>query len=327
MSAADIDAETMEAAMNWFVLLASGVATADERAAFARWRCSHADHDRAWRELDDIGRIMRAGGRRMPAAVRETLLSADSRLQKRRRALKALVMAGVAIGPAAWMARGQTPLRDILADYRTGIGERHALTLADGTRLWLNTTTTVDVSFTATERRVDLLGGEIEIVTAADPAARPFLVRTREGVLRPIGTRFVVRRLDDEGDTRLYVGVGVVEVRGQAADAPAVIVGAGQKLRFSAEGSYGPDASGEAPGAWVDGMLSAESTRLGDFIRELARYRPGLLRCDPAIAGLRLTGTYPLRDTDLILAKLTQTLPVRVIYRTPYWVTVARREA
>jgi transmembrane sensor len=270
---------------------------------------------------------MRAGGRHMPAAVRETLLSAGSRLQKRRRALKALLLAGVAVGPAAWLARGHTPLRDILADYRTGIGERRALTLADGTRLWLNTATTVDVSFTATERRVALLGGEIEIVTAADPAARPFFVRTPEGVLCPIGTRFVVRRLDDEGDTRLYVSAGAVEVRGHAAGAPAVLVGTGQKLRFSTEESYGPDASGEAPGAWVDGMLSAESMRLGDFIRELARYRPGLLRCDPAITGLRLTGTYPLRDTDLILRKIAQTLPVQVIYRTPYWVTVAARGA
>ena len=35
-----------------------------------------------------------------------------------------------------------------------------------------------------------------------------------------------------------------------------------------------------------------------------ARHRPGLLRCEPSVAELRLTGTYPLKDTDLILAKL-----------------------
>jgi transmembrane sensor len=327
MNAADPDAEMMEAAMNWFVLLASGVASVEERAAFARWRLSHAGHERAWREIDDIGRIVRAGGGCMPAAVRTTLLSADGRLQRRRRALKTLLMAGVTAGPAAWLARERAPLRDVLADYRTGIGVRRALVLADGTRLWLNTATAVDVNFTVAERWVNLLGGEIEIVTAADPAARPFRVNTREGVLSPIGTRFVVRRLDDEGDTRLYVGAGAVEVRARDADVPAVLVSAGQKLRFSAGAIYGPDSSGEAPGAWVDGMLSAERMRLGDFVRELSRYRPGLLRCDPAIAGLRLTGTYPLRDTDLILGKLAQTLPVRVIYRTPYWVTVAALDA
>jgi len=76
---------------------------------------------------------------------------------------------------------------------------------------------------------------------------------------------------------------------------------------------------------WLSHVLRVEKTRLDDFISELGRYRPGLLRCDPAVAGLLISGTFQLRDTDQILRALSQTLPVDVHYRTPYWVTLTAR--
>jgi transmembrane sensor len=64
---------------------------------------------------------------------------------------------------------------------------------------------------------------------------------------------------------------------------------------------------------------------LGDFVTELARYRSGHVACDPAVAGLRVSGTYPLADTDRVLAILGKSLPVAVEYRTCYWVRVVPR--
>ena len=37
-------------------------------------------------------------------------------------------------------------------------------------------------------------------------------------------------------------------------------------------------------------MLTVIEWRLADFVTELRRYRPGLLRCDERIADLRLSG-------------------------------------
>ncbi|KAG0759335.1 hypothetical protein G6F57_017955 [Rhizopus arrhizus] len=62
--------------------------------------------------------------------------------------------------------------------------------------------------------------------------------------------------------------------------------------------------------------------RLDAFVAELARYRSGLLRCDPAVADLRVSGVFSLRDTDRALDNLTRGLPVTVAYRSRYWVTV-----
>lgn len=68
--------------------------------------------------------------------------------------------------------------------------------------------------------------------------------------------------------------------------------------------------------------MIADELRLDAFVAELERYRPGLLRCDPAVAGLRVSGVFPLDDTDRILAMLPSVLPVRVRQRSRYWVSI-----
>lgn len=46
------------------------------------------------------------------------------------------------------------------------------------------------------------------------------------------------------------------------------------------------------------------------------------------IADLRITGSFPLHDTDLALSALLPTLPVAIERHTPWWVTlVARAES
>ncbi|MBR8657942.1 iron dicitrate transport regulator FecR, partial [Achromobacter sp. Marseille-Q0513] len=78
----------------------------------------------------------------------------------------------------------------------------------------------------------------------------------------------------------------------------------------------------EDAASWSRGVLVADAWRLDDFLAELGRYRPGLLRCDPAVADLRVSGVFPLRDTDRALHNLERGLPVTVVYRTRYWVTL-----
>lgn len=69
-------------------------------------------------------------------------------------------------------------------------------------------------------------------------------------------------------------------------------------------------------------MLYAERMPLPDFVAELARYRPGILRCDPALAALTVSGAFQLDDTDAALRALAATLPLRVDTRSRYWVTL-----
>ena len=69
----------------------------------------------------------------------------------------------------------------------------------------------------------------------------------------------------------------------------------------------------------------AQNQPLGDFLRELSRYRAGLLRWEPALEQLRVTGSFQLGNTDRILTLLAATLPLQVQTRTRYWVTLVPR--
>ncbi|WYX12355.1 hypothetical protein WJ978_13795 [Achromobacter xylosoxidans] len=70
-------------------------------------------------------------------------------------------------------------------------------------------------------------------------------------------------------------------------------------------------------------MLLADGQALGDVVAELARYRRGVVRCDPAVARLRVSGTFPLADTDRALAMLAATYPVAIASRLGgYWILV-----
>ncbi|MNT94542.1 fec operon regulator FecR [compost metagenome] len=59
----------------------------------------------------------------------------------------------------------------------------------------------------------------------------------------------------------------------------------------------------------------------------LARHRVGHLGVDPRVAGLRVTGTLPLADTDQALLALTAAVPVEVVWTTRWWVMLKPRAA
>ncbi len=118
-------------------------------------------------------------------------------------------------------------------------------------------------------------------------------------------------------------------VRIEPADAPenAVVLQAGQRARFDNRHVMPPEALQTDDASWTEGVIVASSMRLDAFLAEVSRYRRGTIRCDPGIADLRLSGTYPLDDTDRILNALANALPVRIDYRTRYWVTVQSARA
>jgi transmembrane sensor len=179
----------------------------------------------------------------------------------------------------------------------------------------------VDLDYSEAQRLVLLREGEILLRTAhaVPPDPRPLLVRTAEGSAQALGTYFGVRQLDSR--SRVAVIEGQVRLQPREASA-GLVLSAGQSADFSASQVEPPRASQHPPQAWLDGVLYADGLRLADFLQELARYRPGLLRCDPAVADLRISGGFQVDDTDAVLLAVSRSLPVRLVYRSRYWVTV-----
>ncbi|MDR6382379.1 FecR domain-containing protein [Paraburkholderia caribensis] len=307
-------------AVEWWLDLQSGDITDSQRRAFECWRAEHADHDRAWRHIQSVSQRLQTLNE-SPAASAARAALTRPRSPARRAGVKTLVLLFFA-GGTAWLARDQIAWRGWSADLRTGTGEQRNVTLADGTRLMLDTASAVDVRFSDTERRIVLLRGEIMVVTGHDdgPAPRPFVAQTAQGVSIPLGTRFSLRQ--EPSMTRLDVFEGVVKAEPARAPGASKVVHAGERMRFSATQIMPIEPASADTAAWTQGMLVASNMRLGDFLSELGRYRDGYLRCDPSIADFRLSGTFPLPDTDRVLKTLATTLPVEVEYVTRYWVTV-----
>jgi len=310
-------------AVQWLLRLQSaapGASAEATRRALQEWRGRHPDHERAWQRIEAVNGRLRGMASPLASLVAHAAL-APRRSTRRRAALKTLAIALFA-GGSAWVAREEAPWREWLADERTGTGERRTVTLPDGTTAALNTRSAIDVRFTASERRVRLLAGEILVTTGRDEgaAARPFVLETAQGELRPLGTRFAVRQYADA--CRVQVYEGAVAVRRRDGAGREYVLRAGEQLRFT-RGAVGDAApADDADAAWADDMLVAGGMRLDEFLAELGRHRPGRVSCDPAVADLRVSGTYPLADTDRILAALRSTLPVEIRFLTRYWVTV-----
>lgn len=319
-----ISSSIRDQAIAWFTLAQSGCMSDAEQRQLLVWREASSEHERAWQRLSSIplGLQRHAGALADPMA-RQLAGRRHYNEMDRRKALKVLVGFGL-LGGLAWQGRDTQWVQGAMADYRTGVGERAPRTLPDGTRLWLNTATAVDLHYTDSARELRLRYGEIEILTARDGAGRPFRVVSGDAVLQPLGTRFRVRRDEGGRGTLLAVTQGRVAASSRAGG-EARVIEAGSQARIDAAGVGAPQVLEANGGAWVDGYLVAERMRLGDFLAELDRYRPGLLRCDPAVAGIRLSGSYPLADTDRVLAMLQDSLPVTVQRRTRYWVTVGSR--
>lgn len=317
--------KVLEAAAEWHVRLKFGVA--DKRGAIdaehSRWLAANVQHQQAWVLVQRMEEFL--GG--LPQGASLSALKASKRQRQRRIVLKGLLLvAGTGgLGLAGYRA---TPWRDWTADYRTRSGERRTVQLADSGTVDINTATALDVLFDDRQRLLRLHAGEILVQTAADRDSptgipRPFIVQTPQGFIRALGTRFSVRV---EGEhSQVAVFEHAVEIR-PVQNNGRLQVAANEAVSFTPFSIGSVHTADRTHNAWTRGLLLAVDQRLGDFLTELARYRPGHLQWDAAIADLRVTGTYRIDNTDHVLDSLSLSHPIRIQHYTRYWTRISLRE-
>ncbi|GGC12893.1 sensor [Oxalicibacterium flavum] len=318
--AAPIDPDILEEAADWLVQLHAGAVCNADRAVWERWRERSPEHARAWARAELL--LNKLGGV-PPSLAMPTLARTPDRLRRTTVIKLAALMAAV---PAAWLAWPRLELL-VSTDYRTSVGERRDVRLADGTSAFLNTDSAVAVRFDESQRRLVLQQGEVLVTTAPDNHAthRSFIVASQEGRMEALGTRFSVRQ--EDGHTRLTVFEGAVRIT-LADSHDERVIEAGEQTRFTRRAIAEVTPADDIGWAWTQGMLVADNMRLDAFAAELARYRSGLLRTEPSVAGVRISGSYPLDDTDQTLAMLVTTYPVDAVTRFGgRWVTFVPRVA
>jgi transmembrane sensor len=206
--------------------------------------------------------------------------------------------------PAPTMAHDQiaiNPSSALTREASTQVGERSFLVLADGSKVTLNTASSVRADYSGGERRLTLLRGEAFFDVAKDPN-RPFVVTAGSRRVIAVGTAFNVRLQDRSVRVTLVEGkVRVMRSRpadnGVDAQDPtgsAVTLVAGSALVTEADG---PDRverlDANRATSWRNGKLVFEGERLEDVVAEMNRYsRETLVIAGPTLKDRKVSGVF-----------------------------------
>jgi len=322
--APDLPDSVCRQAAQWLVELQAEPAAPGIEARWRAWRAADPLHERAWQRVEACLRGLDS----LPPRVAAGALSALP-APGRRRAAKALAV--LALGAGSGAAVMQTSAgRRWRADHHTATAQHRRLRLADDSLVTLDAGSAMDVLFTDARRRLRLVEGEIFVESAPDPLAgpgrtpRPLEVLTKQGLVRTAGARFSVRQLRDS--TLVCVFNGAVELC-PAESAVALPLHGGQQAYFDRAGLQRSQALAQRAPGWTHGMLVADDMRLGDFLDMLAAYHRGGLSWSSRVEDLRISGTYPLADTEAVLRAVQALLPVQVRGYAGLWTRVGPRRA
>jgi transmembrane sensor len=199
--------------------------------------------------------------------------------------------------------------------YSTTIGGRETLMLSDGSRVELNTDTSLRVGSSDGERTVWLDKGEAYFEIAHNPA-RAFVVMLGDRRVTDLGTKFDIRRDPDRTEVALLQGkarfddaINSVQPR-QTLLAPGDIVTAtANSISLAQE----PLRKLQNALAWRSGQLMFEHATLADVASQYNRYnRDKLVIADAAIAQFTISGTLPATDIGAFTRMATKLFHLRV---------------
>lgn len=270
----------------WLARLNAEDRSADTDDALRLWLAADPAHVAAFERATDLWEML-------PGAAALGSGAANDDARAPRRAMLAMVasvfLCVMIAGSWYWNSR---PLV-----YETAVGAQQALTLADGTRVSLNTDSRISVDYDDGMRLVRLERGEAMFEVARNKAW-PFVVETDRGSVRALGTKFVVRR--DGGRMAVTLIEGKVSVARAAAKAPPVILRPGQRVTLIPDAGAALDTpSVDAVTAWRRGEAVFDDMTLLSAAAELNRYGPKrIVIDDPAVSALRVSGVFATSDAE-----------------------------
>lgn len=303
----------------WAVRLAMTVLDARQERRLARWLAAHPAHGPA---LADAEMTWALAGECVPA-----------RTVPRASVWRRMINAALPRGPLAWSTGaacaavlialrvagpdGYAAVRT--ADYRSAPGEVRSIGLSDGSKVMLGSDSALDVHYDHDERRVRLLRGEAIFTPAARTAAEPrnFVVAAAGGSSTALGTRYIVKR---ENDEQVWVGVLQHSVEVGLDRAPLegqgrLTLEAGRSAVYShAQGVQRSDRNPARESDWAEGVLVFDGMPLVQVLDRLAAFRTGsFLLVNRGVAQTPVNGLFHIDNIDGALATLGAELHLKLV--------------
>lgn len=303
-----------QTAADWMTRRLSDRWTEADQAEFDVWIADETTHRIAYVRLDaawnQAGRLKALTAGVAQAAIPTLEALAETRFpyraiagheaaarapQKRSFAWQVALAAALAlaIGLGFYFAASGTLFSN---SYVTEVGDTDTVTLADGSRVTLNTDTRLRVSLESQERRIELERGEAFFDVARDPS-RPFVVAVGAQRVVAVGTQFSVHKERDA--VRVVVAEGRVLVGGEA------LIEAGSVAETkAAHVTVHRNAASQVEQllSWRQGMISFHATPLTDAVAEFNRYSARkIVIQDASIADIRVGGSFRSTNAEAFL--------------------------
>jgi transmembrane sensor len=265
----------------------------------------------------------------------------DRRRISRRGAMAVAASVLLAIG-----AGGAAYFQFASPHYETHVGEQRDVLLADGSRITLNTNTSVVVRYSKARRYIELQRGEA-LFSVRHDAQWPFDVAAGGTLTRALGTQFNV----DLRQRTVTVSVleGAVQVAaanslaagpagnsdaaivdaqaGMSTIAPALGKGEAVEVRPQEHRVVAEKADLRRIDAWRTRRLEFSDTPLPAAVEEFNRYSTvRVVIGTPELESVRVSGVFQIGDADGFLFSLKEALRVQTL-DSPGEVTLVRRRS
>jgi transmembrane sensor len=199
--------------------------------------------------------------------------------------------------------------------FDTAIGGHRIVPLVDGSRIELNTATNLRTLISKMRRDVWLDRGEA-FFEVAHIEGSAFVVHAGPRLITVVGTQFSVRRDDDKVTVAVVQGRVRVEDTTPGASSASITVTPGDVaigLGSSTMVISKPVAAVEDKLTWRDGRLVFDGTSLAEVADDFNRYnRQQLLISDPAVAAVRISGTFKASNVEAFVRLLKEAYGLKV---------------
>jgi transmembrane sensor len=165
--------------------------------------------------------------------------------------------------------RGNTELANVFNTVLTPRGGQYQLVLSDGTKVWLNSASSLKypVTFTANKREVELTGEAYFEV--AHNQHKPFMVVSNGQTVEVLGTHFNINAYQDEQATKTTLLEGSVKVLAHGVSSK---IKPGEQVQQKSGKLTVSEADLEEAIAWKNGFFYFRDDNIKTIMRQLSRW-------------------------------------------------------
>lgn len=325
--------EQVKAAINWQIYFSETMILPEDHPDFQAWLTEHPLHAIAWQQINHLHekwRDMPLESIVEPTQTVSALQHKNDLLETTKKylfvksnkpynILTALLIASLTVG---YLYNDRAT--GLVAEYHSDKGEIKAVTLADGSRIVLNSQSTVQVNYTDNERLIVLKQGEV-IAEVAPNANKAFIIETEQMKARALGTVYSVKRLDQHTSVATVVESKVQVCANILTPNTSCTTLVNNQTAAVNHKALQPTTSIDAAAktAWQTKMVVANNMPLSELLALLKVNHKGWIRYDEQkLANHYVSGVYSLDNPTQTLEAVQKLTPIKFKTLTGYVIFV-----